>query len=458
MSRATASARIVIGAVVSAAAVAAVVGAGAAPWPAVGTAAPSTDVRPAPAEVLLACDGPLLALARSAEDAAGVSAAADAAVVSGDAAGEPLEQGELTLSGVADATAPLFRRSPEGRESVPAAAASSVTARDMDLGGFAASECRAPQMESWIVGGDVATGTTGILFVANPTDANAVVSLDVFGVEGVTTPAGADAIAIPAGAQVPIPLAGIAGGEEAPAVRVTAVGSPVRVTLQSSIVRTLEPGGIDLQPAVAPAATQVVPGVNVTPEASEGENSSGLIRLLSTSDATATVTVLPEGGGVPVRAPEQVALTADQPKSADLGGLPAGRYTVLVDADQPVVAAAWQATGFGPGSDYAWYAAAPPVERATLFAAPDGPNPRVSVYNPGDEAATVAVSGDDGEQSLEVGAHAFASVALPGSGLYTLDPGGSAVHALLGFEGGSVLAALPITQDASTPQPLTVYP
>jgi len=458
MSRATVSARIGIGAVVSAAAVAAALGVGVVPWPVVGGEAPAVDVAPAPAETVLACDGPLLALGRSAEDAGGLTAAADPRVVSGSTAdGEP-ERVDLTVAGVEGAAVPVFRQSPDGREAVPVAAASSFETDDLDLGGFAASECRRPLMESWIVGGDVTTGSTGILLIANPTDVNAVVALDVFGVDGRRTPVGSDAIAIPAGEQVAIPLAGIAEGEEAPSVRVTADGAPVRVTLQSSLVRTLEPGGIDLQPSVAPAPVQAIPGISVTREASESENSAGLVRLLSTSDATATVTVLPEGGGSPARAPEQVALTADQPMSVDIGGLPEGRYTVLVESDQPLVAAAWQATGFGAGSDYAWYAAAPALDAPTAFAVPDGPGARLSVYNPGDEDTAVAITRGDESQTLEVPAGGFASVELAEAGVFVLDPGGSAVHASVGFESGSALAGLPVERDAAAPQDVRVYP
>lgn len=458
MSRATVSARIGIGVVVSAAAVAAALGASLVPWPVVGGEAPAADVAPAPAETVLACDGPLLALGRSAENAAGLTAAADPRVVSGGTTGGGPERGDLAIAGVDGAVVPVFRQSPYGREAVPVAAASSIEADDIDLGGFAASECRQPLMESWIVGGDVTTGSTGILLIANPTDVNAVVALDVFGVDGRRTPVGSDAIAIPAGAQVAIPLAGIAEGEEAPSVRVTADGAPVRVTLQSSLVRTLEPGGIDLQPSVAPATAQAIPGLSVTREASESESSAGLLRLLSTSDATATVTVLPEGRGAPARAPEQVALTADQPMSVDIGGLPEGRYTVLVESEQPVVAAAWQATGFGEGSDYAWYAATPALDAPTAFAVPEGPGARLSVYNPGGEDAVVAIARGDDAQTLEVPAGGFASAELPEPGVYALDAGGSTVHAAVGFESGSALASLPVDQDAAAPQDVRVYP
>ena len=458
MSRATGITRVALGALLSAAAVVGVVAADAVPWPSVGGTAPSVDVTPAAAETLLACDGPLLALGRTAEDASGLSVAADMQLFSGNELGETPEQTELAISDVEDATAPLVRQLPDGRQPVSAAAATSTTVDATDLGGFAASECRTARMESWIVGGDASTGSTGILLIANPTDVNAVVSIDVYGVDGVTTPAGADAIAIPAGTQVPIPLAGLVGSESAPAVKVTASGAPVRVTLQSSLVRTLDPGGVDLQAPVTPDDVQVIPGVGVTEEASSSDNSASILRLLSTSDTTATVSVIAEGGSERAREPEQVTLTADQPLSLDLGSLPEGRYSVVVEAIEPVVAAVWQATGFGSGSDYAWYPSAPALDEQTVFAVPNGPGGEVGLVNDSDEDATVVLARDGEEQSVVVPANGFVSVGLDGTGVYTLDPGGSAVHASVGYLSETAIAAIPVDQDASAPQAITVYP
>ena len=72
----------------------------------------------------------------------------------------------------------------------------------------------------------------------------------------------------------------------------------------------------------------------------------------------------------------------------ELSGLAVGQYTVEVSAQAPVLAAVWQTTGFGEGSDFAWYTAAPPVSAPSLFAAPPGPAPVLALANSTDEAIT----------------------------------------------------------------------
>jgi hypothetical protein len=351
----------------------------------------------------------------------------------------------------------LLRQSPDGSSPVPVAGASSAEIDATDMAGFAASACRAPQMDSWIVGGDTSTGSTGILLVANPSDVNAVVSLEVYGIEGRTVPPGFEAVTIPARTQVPIPLAGIAGTETGPVVRVTATGAPVRATLQSSLVRTLDPGGIDLQPAVTPRTTQTIPGITVIEEAGgDQESSTGQLRLLATADTEAAVTVVASDGGV-VRDGEPESLTADEPIAVDLGSLEEGRYSVTVTADEPLVAAAWQTTGLGPGSDYAWYPATPELVDEVLVAVPDGPRPTLHLAGAGEDAAVTVVH-DGEERVIEVPASGYVETRLDGEGAYTVDPGGVPVHATIGFADVGALGVFGIEPDPSAPQPIRILP
>ncbi|GGH37630.1 DUF5719 family protein [Microbacterium album] len=457
--RRTPRARLALGAAVAAGAVAASIGAAALPWPEVSAAAPALEVTPLPAETLLACDGPVLALGRAAEEAAGLAVAAPARLTTGNDRGEepqPDAMGQPRVAG--EAIAERFAQLPAGREPVSIAAASSAAPDDPDLAGFTASACRPGLMESWIVGGDTTTGVTGILLLANPGDVNATVRVTAFGVMGAQTPPGADAIPIPARTQVALPLAGLAGGEQRPVLRVTATGAPVRASLQSSLIRTLEPEGVDSQPAVRPASAHVIPGVHVTARAAASDSAVTVVRLLSESDATATITVAGADSQGQARALEPVRLEAGRPLEVEVPGLAEGDHTVVVSADAPLVTAVWQTTGFGPGSDYAWHTPSPTISAPTIVAVPPGEGARLSLANPSDADIVVAVTEDGDARETVVPARGSAIVEVSADRIYTVDPGGADVHAAVGFASGSGLAALPVWPDAARPQPVVVYP
>jgi len=454
-------ARLILGSVTAIGAVAAVTAAAALPWPGVSTPPVALDVTPAPAETVLACDGPLLALGRDPQNAQALTVAAPSTVTSGNDQGDAPASDALAQPTVeGEAAASRFVQLPDGKEPVSAAAASSVSVSDVDLSGFAASACRAPQMESWIVGGDTETGTTGILLVANPGDVDATVQITVYGVSGPTTPPGAEAVAIPPRTQVALPIAGLAGGEASPVLRITATGAPVRATLQSSLIRTLDPGGIDLQSAVRPATTQIIPGLRVVGAAATTEGATTIVRLLSEQDAAVTITVSEAGsGGAPAREPETVQAVAGSPLEVDLGGLVAGDYTVTVQSDAPVVAAVWQTTGFGKGADFAWHTAAPAVAQRTLFAVPKGSDAALSIANPSDETVTVTIARVDGTpKDIVIPAGETVTRPLTPRTVYIVDPGGAAVHAAVGFASPSAVASFALWPDAARPRPVVVYP
>ncbi|MFL0410623.1 DUF5719 family protein [Microbacterium paludicola] len=452
--------RVILGAVTAVAAVAGVTAAAALPWPAVSTPPRMLEITPAPAEAVLACDGPVLALGRSAEEASALSVARPGAVTVGNDRGDEPGSDVLaqpTIEGEAAATRYVQR--PDGREAVSAAAASSASLADTDMAGFTASACRPPQMESWIAGGDTETGTTGILLLANPGDVNATVQVTVYGATGPVTPPGAEAVPIPARTQVALPLAGLAGGEQSPVLRITATGAPVRTSLQSSIIRTLEPGGIDTQSAVRPALDQVIPGLRVVGDAAGTEGASAIVRLLSEADTTATVTVTDAEEGTPVGDPIPVELTAGAPIEQDLGVLDEGAYTVSIRAAEPVVAAAWQTTGFGAGADFAWNTAAPAFSDATLVAVPPGDDATISIANPAAEDIIVSVAGlGDEPQDIAIAAGTSAVIDVTADKLYTINPQGAPVHAAIGFANDSAVASIAVWPDAAHPRPVVVYP
>jgi len=463
---ATTSARLLAGTLVSAAAVLAVVTAISVPWPTLTRVPVSISAAPAPAASVVVCDGPLLSIGRDVTDVEGISVAATQSLTSGVSDGSvQAEEQILEMDGIPTGAGPVvFTAPPEDRARVDVAAAGAATARADDLYGFAASACRPPLLESWLVGGSGETGAADLVLMSNPGVVPATVDLTVFGAGGPQTPPGGSGLVVPPGAQRVVPLAGLVLGEVSPVVRVSAAGAPVHASLQASITRTLTPGGVDQVGAVPePQRMLTITGVAVTrsPGSVGASDAATVLRLLApSSDTTAVVTVTAVGRDVPAREPERVPLVAGQPVGVDLGGLTVGSYTVRIEADEPIVAAVWQDTGFDAGEDFAWYTPSPSVSVPSLFAAPAGPPPVLTLVNPGDEPAEVSVTSDNGAFSLELVVPANGSMAarLSPRLVYILDPGDSEIRAGLSLTGSGALAGIPVwPADAAAPA-ITVYP
>lgn len=459
---ATSSARLLIGTAVSICAAIAVVTAVWLPWPTPARSPLEVTATPAPAASMIVCDGALLTIGRDPTDADAVQVAVPQSVVGGVAEGEPADEERLETVDVGEGPV-AFVAQPVGDEAVDIAATGSATAAEPDLAGFAASACRPPLLDSWLVGGSATTGAADLVLLSNPGTVAATVQLTVYGVDGPQVPPGGSDLVIAPGTQRVIPLAGLALGEETPVVRVSAVGAPIHASLQASIIRTLTPGGVDQVGPVPQAETRtVITGVTVEPDTGEddGAAEATVLRMLSPSAAaTARVTVNAVGRAESVREPQEVALEEGRPLAFALDGLSTGTYTVTVEADAPVVSAVWQTTGVEEGDDFAWYTPSPEVAVPSLFATPGGPTPTLSIVNPAAEAVTVGVVAADGGSTMDLTVPALGSVAvrLAPRTLYLFEPD-APVRAGLTFAGDGALAGFPIwPADVATPE-IVVYP
>jgi hypothetical protein len=460
---ATRGARVLAGVLTSAVFVVAVVTAVAIPWPLHAQKPVSVTATPAPTDTVLVCGGPLLALARNAENAAALSVAAPERLTTAAPVGQPApRQSALTLPDLADGGAPVLTAPPVSSARAVIAGAGSATVQSDDLVGFAASSCQEPRLESWLVGGATTTGASDLVRIANPGAVPASVELTVYGASGGRVPPGGTFVVPPRTEKV-VPLAGLILGEQAPVVHVSASGAPVRAALQASITRTLIPGGVDQVSAVPTAdRTQVIPGVTAAPATAGGSNESPttVLRLLSASStSTATVTVLSTSGAT--ESHQSVPLQAGIPAEVALSTLGPGQHTVRVDSDARVVAAVWSTTGFAAGSDFAWYPAAPEVAASTLVTVPDGPSPVLSIVNSGTKPAVVKLTPVDGSspRSLTIPGGRTLAVSVAARSSFTLDPQkGAHVRAAVTLTGSGALADLPVWPGVAAAASIVVYP
>lgn len=451
------SARVVAGTAVATAAVVGTVAGIAAPWPAYTAEPVRVQATPAPSDTVLACDGPLLALGRSADAANSLSAAAAQQVVSGPADASASASSLTGATDGDDGAAEALRAAPRDGTQTPLAAAGSATAVSDDLTGFAASACRVPLAESWLVGGASTTGSNDLVVLANPGTVPATVQLSVYGAQGVSNPPGGSNLVVPPGERRVVPLAGLLLGEESPVVRVVASGAPVHASLQTSLTRVLLPGGSDQVAPLAQADERlVIPGVQVV---TTGEGQAGtVLRLLAPgADATATVTMVPLDAAAAAPEPRSVPLTAGLPTSLDLSGVAAGAYTLDISATAPVVGGAWSTTGFGEGADFAWYAPAPAFSSPGVIAVAPGVGAQVVIAGaPSD--ATVTLTPVDGGDALSIPVAAGASAAAPvAAGVYRLEAD-VPVRAAVSYAAAGALASYPLWPADAAASAVTVLP
>lgn len=445
---------------------------------------PQTTVSPVAAAQQRVCPGPILRLG----DDQGLGATSAASI------GPPVARyrgsaGELTAEqlGQTDNTvglAPLaLTLPPTPGRSVSIAGGQSQSAASGDLVGFAAAQCAEPTGDTWLVGGSTDTGRTTLLTISNPTEVIANVEIDIFGPAGEVVAPGTDGIVIPPDTQRVFSLAGFAPQLAAPVVRVQSRGGRVVANLQQSVVRTLDPGGVDIVGASgAPALTTVIPGVAVTSSAAIAavqeeagyEDLPTAIRMFvpGESPARATVSLRPEigsegvvddaaleavPGATPASGGFEVELPPGQVTELVVPGLVDGTYTVTVASDAPIVAAARvNSLTEGGTSDLGWVASAEPLADETLVSTPPGPDPVLHLANPTDAPRTVVVVGARSTVTVDLAPGAAAATPLRAADDVTLT-GAEGVRATVTYSDAGQVAAFGITSPGPASRDIVVY-
>ncbi|MDQ0645071.1 DUF5719 family protein [Microbacterium murale] len=445
------SARLLVGAVIAVGCVVGVTAAVALPWPGIVNEPAQVSVTPTAGDTTLVCTGDFRAIGRNTQNAGQMSSAGESALTA-ERSGASAES-ELTASDLftADFSGPATGPLQLVGSAAPIAAAESISLAAEDLSGLAASACREPSTESWLIGGTVETGTSDLVILSNPGDVTATATITVFGTEQSST-----TTLVPAGTQLAVPLSSVAAGLQQPVVRVTAAGAPLRAVLQSSLIRTLDPSGIDLQDtAGAPRTDLTFAGVQVL--TTSPDSAVTVLRLMATDQAgQATITIRSNGEEVQTMS---VPLEAAIPVEVNLDGLPTGVYSVEVAAEAPVVGAVRQITGIGIGADFAWMTPAPELSGEVAVAVPDGPNPRIHLVNSAESEAAVTLTPTAGGTAEELVVPAGGSLAVKVSedATYSLSTD-TPLHAAIVLAGTNAMAGWPIWPAAAAQDAVTVYP
>ena len=447
--------------------------------PVVQLTAPSTLITPVPTAQQLVCPGGILRLASdSGQDATAASGLGSATVRSGSSSGS-VDSVDAAASdagtGGTPAAPTIISTPPDATDPSQRILLSGAQSEQVDSGdyvGLAAADCGIASGDSWLVGGATTTGRTTLLTLTNPTEVSATVNLELFGENGAIAAPGTSGIIVPASGQRVLSLAGFAPGLVSPVVHVMSTGGQVHATMQQSVLRGLDPGGIDIvESSASPSTMSVIPGVVVGDEtaiaavrsstsASEVlDDFATVLRLFAPREepVPVTVRVVPESGsgaGASFSYDLDGGLVTDVP----IQELEPGTYTVIVDSPIPSIASVRASSAAGPATDFAWFTPAQELGTLAQFTAAVGPNPVLHVYNPTIAESTVSLTPLDGPAvSVAVAAGGSVAVALVAGTSYSLGEFDS-LHAAVSLTGNGMLARYSVHPPGVGSSPFTVFP
>jgi hypothetical protein len=321
-----------------------------------------------------------------------------------------------------------------------------------NLSGLAAANCVRPTADAWLVGGDTSSGRETLLIMANPSQVDSTVNLEILGSGGPIEAPGLSSISVPALQTTVVAISSVAPNLATFAVHVVASGGPVGAWLETRTVRGLTAGGVDYVGASIPAAKSlVIPGIFLRSTAAAaalqnlGDSYSDLqpvLRIANASSKDSTVTaqflgVSAKSFGTVLQQDVAAHTVVDVP----ITGLQDGDYVALLRSDSPVRAAIRFARVKAKLTDTAWAVAAEANSGSVGYSVPAGSISKLSIVNPGKSVATVSV----GATKVSVPANSSVSLTLPAgsSGLLTSD---LPVAASLVIDIDSNIAVLPLLE------------
>ena len=312
----------------------------------------------------------------------------------------------------------------DGRVANAVGAVTTLT-KSGDLRGLTAAPCTQPSAMSWIVGGSIAAGSSAELRLVNPGVTPATAKVTLYGSIGRLSLPSNGEITVPAGGSSSLALETKGSQDPRIAVSVEADGGSVVPTLVTESLDGETPAGTDvITPGAAPATDLVIPGVEITEPAAQGEvpdaktgadsSDTPAVRIVNpgAAPATVSVTMLGKDGARPLSGAQSVTIDAGSVFDIQLAGVPAGTYGVQVTSNTPVRAAVRMVRSGGeyPARskalvhDQAWaQAALPGAADSGLLAVPRAASlsSAVTVANSG-ETTSVTLSSLDGSWKQDV--------------------------------------------------------
>ena len=266
------------------------------------------------------------------------------------------------------------------------------------LRGMATAACLPAQFETWIAAGSTDTGRQGVLSLTNPGSVPATVDIAVYGEMGAVDSPGAQGILLPPGTRRTFTLTGFAPGVSSPVLHITASGSAVAAALHVSVTRGLDADGVAIVTGQFGAEpTVVIPALFIDgrdgalerrQQPGFGDLAPALRLLAPTESTTAQIRILRPGATDVL---SDVRLSAGQVVDIAVDELGSGVFSVVIEADQPIVAGARVSLVGESATDVSWVSAQPVIDQATYVALPPGPDATLAAVA-GSESVTLTLS------------------------------------------------------------------
>lgn len=270
--------------------------------------------------------------------------------------------------------------------------------------GLASANCVEGANSAWLVAGDNSIGREALLILANPSAVDATVSLQLYGPSGPMQGAGLNGISAPAGKVTVLPISSFAPKAETFTVEVASRGAELGIWIQQKTVRGLTPGGLDLVGVSAEPAKRVsIPGVFLrnAKALSQLANSEQdfadlkpMLRVTAPGDKGVTFTAQLQGAeGSSYGTVLQGEVSPGSTKDFELEDLADGNYTMLVEANSPILASVRFSRMVGAKQDFAWAQSVTPAKLNAGFTAAENVKTKLSVMNSNAAQATFTLSG-----------------------------------------------------------------
>lgn len=319
---------------------------------------------------------------------------------SSNAEGVPVNEGwtdSISDPGGENELASVLAVEPLGSEPGSLSGLSTFSASDGDLTGLDVSGCAAPAHQQQLTGASTSSGNTAVLVLTNPTATAASVDLSVYGSEGRISASGTHGIVLGPDQTRSFVLGGFAPDEDNVAVQVSSSGAEVAASIQQHRLFGVDPGGVDIiQPGAQAAQSAVMPAVSVSGSESEAAPAVQLAAPNSSAPTEADITVIGEDGPVEFDGDSSVEVPTSGTLSVPLEGLDSGQYTVRVDADHPVTAAARGHSG-GDDTDFSVIPAVADLSFNQVTTLPEGGDATLMLYSDHGGKVEITPIDDSGE-------------------------------------------------------------